>query len=95
MSTPDTLRHDADMEVRAEPLPTCPECGCASLVTTQSYPATRIDPACSSGYCVCRESDMVSVCCGASEHPDVEGFCGSCRDGTGFERECPCEYEWG
>ncbi len=95
MSTPETLHHDAAVEAAGELLERCPECGCASLVITQSLPATRIDPACSAGYCVCRESPMLSVCCGAPEHPDVEGFCSQCRDGTGFERECPCEYEFG
>ena len=29
--------------------------------------------------------EKVSVCCGAEEHADVENFCGSCLDGTGFE----------
>jgi hypothetical protein len=33
-----------------------------------------------------------SVCCGAGEHGDVEGFCGACCNGTGFEAECTeCE----
>ncbi len=31
------------------------------------------------------EVEMVSVCCGAPEHPDIVGFCSDCRDGTGFE----------
>ncbi len=31
------------------------------------------------------EVEMVSVCCGAPEDPDIEGFCSACRDGTGFE----------
>ena len=31
------------------------------------------------------EIEMVSVCCGAPEDPDIEGFCSSCREGTGFE----------
>lgn len=30
-----------------------------------------------------------SVCCGAHEHGDVEGFCGACGNGTGFEWTCP------
>ncbi len=87
-----TLNYDPEI---GDLLPTCAKCGHASLVTTESYAATRIDPACSAGYCVCRESNMLSVCCGAPEHPDVPDFCGSCREGTGFERECPCTYEWG
>ena len=33
--------------------------------------------------------EMLSVCCGAPEHPDVEGMCGACNEWTGFEREEP------
>ncbi len=55
MSTPETLRYDAELEERDGFLQECPECGHTTLVTTESYPATRIDPACSAGYCVCRE----------------------------------------
>lgn len=95
MSTTETLQYDADMEIRSGHLETCPKCSCRSLVTTQELRATRIDPACSSGYCACREGEMVSVCCGAREHPEVENFCSACNDGTGFERECDCTYDWG
>ena len=95
MSTLDTLRYDSELETPGEPLPACPKCGCASLVTTEYWPPTRIDPGCATGYCLCRDSAMLSVCCGAPEHPDVEDFCSACNDGTGFERDCPCEYEFG
>ncbi len=30
-------------------------------------------------------SEMVSVCCGAPEDPDIESFCSACHEGTGFE----------
>ncbi len=30
---------------------------------------------------------VLSICCGAEEHPDVEGFCGACGESTGFEEE--------
>lgn len=95
MSTTETLRHDADQGVGAGPLPKCPKCGCDSLITTEFYQATRTEPGCSAGYCVCRESEMLSVCCGAPEHPDLPDYCGSCREHTGFERACECTYEWG
>lgn len=95
MSTAESLRYDAELEERDGILQECPGCGHKSIVVTESYPATRTDPACSAGYCVCRESGMVSVCCGATEHPDVENFCSKCRDGTGFEKECECRYEFG
>ena len=76
-------------------LTACPKCGCASLLTTETWPATLVDPACATGYCTCAQGEMLSVCCGAPEHPDVEDFCSGCNEGTGWERECPCEYEFG
>ncbi len=94
MSTLDTPRHAVALESLA-PLAECSECLHLSVVITQFYAATRIDPECSAGYCTCAQGEMLSVCCGAPEHPDVEGFCSACNDGTGFERECPCGYEFG
>ena len=32
-----------------------------------------------------KETTMLSLCCGAEEHPDAEGFCGACNEATGFE----------
>ncbi len=32
---------------------------------------------------------MRSICCGADEHPDVEGFCFGCNEATTFEKFCP------
>lgn len=94
MSTRETLVDDA-LRDNPPPLERCPKCGCRSLVITVSLPATRIDPACDAGYCQCRTSEMVSVCCGVVESHDLETYCGSCRESTGFEQECPCTYEWG
>ena len=38
------------------------------------------------------ELEPVSVCCGASAIEDTN-FCASCRDLTGFERQCTyCEF---
>ena len=95
MSTAESLAYDVELEERDGFLAECPECGHKSVTVTQDFRATLVDPACSAGYCGCRKSAMVSVCCGAPEHPDVENFCSQCRDGTGFERECECTYEWG
>ena len=98
MSTLETLRRDAELEAREDTgLAECPKCGDFSLVTTEKWPATLVDPACATGYCTCRESEMLSVCCGAPEHPDVEDFCSACNEGTGWERECEaqCTYEFG
>ena len=96
MSTLETERRAAELEEREHTgLAECPKCGDFSLLTTVTWPATLTDPACTTGYCTCRKGEMLSVCCGAPEHPDVEDFCSACNDGTGFERECPCEYEWG
>ena len=88
------MRRDDELESIA-PLAECPECLHLSIVITQFYAATRIDPECSAGYCVCRESEMLSVCCGAPEHPDAPEFCQACNEGTGFERQCECTYEFG
>jgi len=35
----------------------------------------------------CEDKTMLSLCCGAEEHPDAEGFCGACNEATGFEEE--------
>ena len=59
MSTAESLRYDAAVEAAYAPLAECPECGHKSIIVTESYPATRQDPACSAGYCVCREGE----CC--------------------------------
>ena len=32
-----------------------------------------------------KETTMLSLCCGAEEHPDAEGFCGACNEATDFE----------
>ena len=97
MSTLETERHAAELETGTYLVEKCPKCGCDSLITTERWPETRIDPACATGYCTCRESEKLSVCCGAPEHPDVEDFCQACNEGTGFERECEaqCTYEFG
>ena len=99
MSTLETERHAAELEARelSGELPKCPKCGCASLVTTEYWPPTSQDPACATGYCTCRKGEMLSVCCGAPEHPDVPEFCSACNEGTGWERECEaqCTYEFG
>ena len=97
MSTPDTMRHAAELEARelSGGLPVCPQCHHNTLVTTERWPATYEEPPCATGYCLCRKGELLSVCCGAPEHPDVEGFCSGCNEGTGFERDCPCEYEFG
>ena len=31
---------------------------------------------------------------GAPQAPGVEDFCSACQDGTGFEKECECTYEF-
>ena len=97
MSTLETMRRDAELEKREDlgEFSDCPKCGCRSLVTTEHWYATSQEPACATGYCTCRKGEMLSVCCGAPEHPDAPEFCSACNDGTGFERDCPCEYEFG
>ena len=40
----------------------CPECGHESVVVTSFYPATRVDPECSSGECRCRKRDEGCGC---------------------------------
>ena len=97
MSTPDTMRHAAELEAREllGEFPECPQCHHNTLVVTGYWPATLIDPSCSTGYCACQESEKLSVCCGAPEHPDVEDFCQACNEGTGFERDCSCKYRFG
>ena len=58
MSTPDTLERDAEVEERelSDELPACPQCHHTTLVTTERWPATLVDPACSAGYCACAHS---------------------------------------
>ncbi len=31
------------------------------------------------------ECEKTSMCCGAPEHSEAQGFCAACGDGTGFE----------
>lgn len=94
MSTPETLVDDA-LRDNPPPLEKCPDCGCRSLVITQSYSATRVNPAQDAGYCQCRTSEMVSLCCDKPAHAGVGALCSWCLEPTDFERECPCTYEWG
>ena len=58
MSTPETLRRDAELEEREllGELPACPQCHHNTLVTTEFYQATHTDPMCSAGYCACAHS---------------------------------------
>ena len=95
--TVEAMRYDAKIAEHAlsGELTECPQCHHDTLVVTGYWPATLIDPSCSTGYCTCQESEMLSVCCGAPEHPDVEDFCSACNEGTGFERECSCKYRFG
>jgi len=55
MSDDETRREDAKREVweSTHPLATCPGCKHESVVITSSLSATRIDPACFTGYCEC------------------------------------------
>ncbi len=57
MSTEEERREDAKREAweSAHPSEPCPACGHPSLITTAHLPATRIDPACWTGYCTCAE----------------------------------------
>ena len=58
MSTLETERHAAELEARelSDELPVCPRCDHTTLVTTERWPATLVDPACSAGYCACAHS---------------------------------------
>ena len=97
MNMLNTMRYDAKIAKHAPSgeLTECPQCHHDTLVVTGYWPATLIDPSCSTGYCTCRESEMLSVCCGAPEHPDLPWSCGSCQEHTGFEQECSCKYRFG
>ena len=95
MSTPQTRSRDAELEAREllGEFPECPQCHHNTLEKTENWPATLVDPACATGWCACRDSEMVSVCCGYPNNPDID-FCGNCREHTGWERECECTYEF-
>jgi len=56
MSTDEERREDARRETweDANPLAACPTCHHESFRITSSLPATRIDPACFTGYCTCK-----------------------------------------
>lgn len=45
-----------------EGLDKCPECSHLSTVMTDYYPADRVDPECSAGYCTCREQGEGCEC---------------------------------
>ncbi len=57
--------------------PVCDQCGHRLQLHGLDY--------CTKPGCECGDSESMSVCCGAPEHPDVEGFCSSCNEGTSFE----------
>ena len=53
---------DAKQEVFQDALAECPECHHASLFTRESYVATRVDPAASSGSCMCHADSVTCKC---------------------------------
>ena len=75
-----------------EGLDKCPECGHISTVMTDYYPADRVDPECSAGYCQCAtpREEVRCVECNLDRCYD-RGFDDPCE----CECHCGCRYEWG
>jgi hypothetical protein len=73
----------------------CPECGHTSVIYTDYYPATRIDPECSAGYCKCIDNDRAGrhdcdEC--LAQDPCLERRAG---DECTCQTCCNCRYEFG
>jgi len=80
-ASPSTRTRDYARRVREDG---CPDCGHDTLVVTEAYSATRMEPACWLGRCTCADNDDCAACWEEDEpdRPDCECEC-----------HCNCQFE--